>query len=108
MCDHYDGLKRYVDYLSTRASNNIVNIGLNDWAPFKTKTPADITDTAYYYRDTLIVSLAASLLGKKGDASHYRELAQQIRKSFNREFFNDANGTYGNGGQTALSCALYQ
>ena len=106
--DHYDGLKRYVDYLSTRASNNIVNIGLNDWAPFKTTTPADITDTAYYYRDTLVVALAASLLGKTDDAAQYTERAEQIKKSFNAKFFNADDGTYGNGSQTSLSCALYQ
>jgi len=108
LCDHYDGLKRYVDYLSTRASNNIVNIGLNDWAPFKTTTPADITDTAYYYRDTLVVALAASLQGKTDDAAQYTERAEQIKKSFNAKFFNADNGTYGNGSQTSLSCALYQ
>ena len=108
LCDHYEGLKRYVDYLTTRASNNIVNIGLNDWAPFKTTTPADITDTAYYYRDALIVSLAASLQGRTDDATHYQELARQIKESFNQAFFNADAGTYGNGGQTSLSCALYQ
>jgi len=106
--DHLDGLKRYVDYLGTRASNNIVSIGLNDWAPFKTKTPADITDTAYYFRDAQIVALAASLLGKTEDAAHYNQLAAQIRKSFNDHFFHADTGTYGNGSQTSLSCALYQ
>jgi alpha-L-rhamnosidase len=108
LCNHYDGLKRYVDYLSSRASNNIVDIGLNDWAPFKTQTPADITDTAYYYRDAQIVSLAASLLGKSEDAAQYASLADEIKKSFNARFFNADAGTYGNGSQTSLSCALYQ
>jgi alpha-L-rhamnosidase len=105
---HYDGLKRYVDYLTSRATNGIVNIGLNDWAPFKTQTPADITDTAYYYRDTKIVALAASLLGKTDDAAKYNQLAEQIKKTFNAHFFNADAGTYGNGSQTSLSCALYQ
>ena len=105
---HYDGLKRYVDYLTSRATNNIVNIGLNDWAPFKTKTPADITDTAYYFRDAQIVALAASLLGNTDDAAHYTQLTEQIKKSFNDKFFHPDAGTYGNGSQTSLSCALYQ
>ena len=64
LCDHYDGLKRYVDYLTSKAKDGIVDIGLNDWAPFKTSTPADITSTAYYYRDTQIVALTAGLDGK--------------------------------------------
>lgn len=106
--DHYDGMKRYVDYLTSRASNNIVNIGLNDWAPYKTKTPADITDTAYYYRDVQIVALTASLLGKTEDVAHYTRLAGQIKDSFNERFYHADTGTYGNGSQTSLSCALYQ
>ena len=106
--DHYDGMKRYVDYLTSRATNGIVNIGLNDWAPFKTRTPADITDTAYYYRDAQIVALAASLLGKADDATEYNQLAEQIKKTFNNHFFNADTGSYGNGSQTSLSCALYQ
>lgn len=106
--DHYAGMKRYVDYLATRATNNIVIIGLNDWAPFNTKTPADITDTAYFYRDTQIVALAARLLGKTDDANEYTERAAQIKKSFTEHFFHADTATYGNGSQTSLSCALYQ
>ena len=33
LCDHYDGMKRYVDYLTSKAKDGIVDIGLNDWAP---------------------------------------------------------------------------
>jgi alpha-L-rhamnosidase len=106
--EHYQGLKRYVDYLTTRANNGIVNIGLNDWAPYKTKTAAPITDTAYYYRDTQIVALAARLSGNQADAQHYTEQAAQIRKAFNAKFYDPQTGLYDNGGQTALSCALYQ
>lgn len=107
LCDHYESMKRYVNFLTSCATNDIVSGGLGDWAPFKTKTPADITDTAYYYRGALIVSLAASLLGNTPDADHYRQLAEHIKKSFNAKFYNADNGTYGNGSQTSLSCALY-
>lgn len=105
---HYDGMKRYVDYLTSRATNDIVNIGLNDWAPWKTKTGAAITDTAYYFVDTKIVALAAKLLGKTDDARQYAELAARIQKSFNAKFYQPDTGLYDNGSQTALSCALYQ
>ena len=105
---HYDGMKRYVDYLSSRAKNGIVKIGLNDWAPWKTKTEAGITDTAYHYVDTTIVALAAGLLGNKEDARKYEAQAAAIRVAFNREFYHADTGLYDNGSQTALSCALYQ
>jgi alpha-L-rhamnosidase len=101
-------LKRYVDYLTSHAKDGIVNIGLNDWVPFKTKTEAPITDTAYYYVDTKIVALAAGLLGKEEDALHYQEQAANIRQAFGKRFYQPATGLYDNGSQTALSCALYQ
>jgi len=105
---HFAGMKRYVDYLTSKAHDGIVTIGLNDWAPWKTQTPADITSTAYYYRDALVVSLAAKLLGNETDAYKYAELAANIRKAFNQKFFHPDTGLYGNGSQTSLSCALYQ
>jgi len=105
---HYDGMKQYVDYLTTRAQNGIVSIGLNDWAPWKTRTEAGITDTAYYYVDTKIVAHAAELLGKKDDARRYTDLAAGIKATFNQRFFQPKTALYDNGSQTALSCALYQ
>ena len=105
---HYDGMKRYVDYLTSRAKDGIVSIGLNDWAPWKTQTGAAITDTAYYYVDTRIVALAAGLLGKADDARQYDELAAGIKKAFNATFYKPDTGLYDNGSQTSLSCALYQ
>jgi alpha-L-rhamnosidase len=108
LTDHYDGLKRYVDYLTGKAKDGIVDIGLNDWAPFQTKTPADITSTAYYYRDAQIVALAAGLLGNDADARKYTDLAAGIKTAFNRKFYHPDTALYGNGSQTSLSCALYQ
>ncbi len=106
--DHYAGMKRYVDYLTAKAKDGIVSIGLNDWAPWKTQTPADITSTAYYYRDTEIVALAAKLLGNAVDTQKYEALASGIKQAFNQKFYNAQAGTYGNGSQTSFSCALYQ
>ncbi len=105
---HYDGMKRYVDYLTSRARNGIVSIGLNDWAPWKTRTEAGITDTAYYYVDAKIVARAAELLGKQDDARKYTDLAAGIKAAFNRRFYQPETALYDNGSQTALSCALYQ
>ena len=105
---HYEGQKRYVDYLTSRAQDGIVKIGLNDWAPWKTRTDAGITDTAYYYVDTKIVARAASLLGRPEDTQKYTALAEGIKAGFNKRFFQPETAEYDNGSQTALSCALYQ
>lgn len=107
LAEHYNRLKRYVDYLTSKASNHIVSIGLGDWAPAKTKTPEEVTSTGYYYCDCLTVSKIAELLGKTEDAKKYAELAGKIKEAFNDEFFDPQTGLYANGSQTALSCSLY-
>ena len=104
---HYERFKRYVDYLTGRAENHIVSIGLGDWVPAKTHTPVEVTSTGYYYVDAVIVAEIAQMLGRKDDAEKYTRLAENIRKAFN-ELFYKGDGIYANGSQTALSCALYQ
>ena len=104
---HYERFKRYVNYLTGKAKNHIVSIGLGDWVPAKTHTPASVTSTGYYYVDTLIVAKIARMLGKKNDAEKYTQLAENIRNAFNKSFYK-GEGIYANGSQTALSCALYQ
>ncbi len=105
---HYAQMKRYVDYLTSKAENGIVSIGLGDWVPYQTETPVNVTSTAYYYRDAQIVAEAARLLGNTDDAARYSVLANSIKQAFNAKFYNNATGLYSNGSQTALSCALYQ
>lgn len=105
---HYEGMKRYVDYVAGRSPKLIAEFGLGDWAPFETQTPFDLTSTGYFYEDTRIVARAAELLGKSDDARHYNELAGRIRDAFNGRYLNREAASYANGSQTALSCALYQ
>jgi alpha-L-rhamnosidase len=105
---HCDGHRSYVDYLTQRARNGIVRIGLGDWSPASTTTPEAVTSTGYYYRDARIVAQTAKMLGRDKEADIYNTLADRIRNAFNREFFKSETGQYANGSQTALSCALYQ
>ncbi|HTE19919.1 MAG TPA: glycoside hydrolase family 78 protein, partial [Armatimonadota bacterium] len=103
---HYEGMRRYVDYLTRRAKGGIVDIGLGDWVPPGATAPVEVTSTGYYYADTRIVARAAKLLGKTDDAAKYDALAESIRTAFNARFFNAETGLYSNGTQTALATAL--
>ncbi|MGC9013990.1 MAG: family 78 glycoside hydrolase catalytic domain [Thermoproteota archaeon] len=104
---HYEGMKKYIDYLSNRAKDYIIDYGLGDWVPAKTETPNTLTSTAYFFVDAKILSNVAQLLNNQEDAQKYTSLAENIRKAFNRHFYR-GNGIYANGSITALSCALYQ
>ncbi len=103
----YDAMQRYVDYMSERAKEDLVYHGLGDWIPSKSKVPAEVTSSAYYYLDSLIVARTAELLGKADDAVKYSALAQRIKTAFNAKFYK-GDGVYSIGSQTALSCALHQ
>jgi len=103
----YPHIKRYVDYLGTRAEQHLVKIGLGDWAPAKTKTPAEITSTAYYYVDASLLSKIAGIFDYAQDQKRYAALAEQIAEAFNRKYYR-GNGIYDQGSQTALACAIYQ
>ncbi len=105
---HYQRLKRYVDYLGMMSVDGIVSIGLGDWLPPRVETPAALTSTAYWFVDTRIVAETARLLGLTAEAERYSALASSIRDAFNRRFYHPGEGTYADGSQTALACALYQ
>jgi alpha-L-rhamnosidase len=107
LTQRYESMKRWIDWYTEIAKNHIVNYGLGDWCPAKTQTPTALTSTAYYYRGLLIVAQTAEWLDKADEARFYRDLAGQVRRAFNATFFDVATGTYANGSQTALSCALY-
>ncbi|MCC2669971.1 MAG: alpha-rhamnosidase [Armatimonadetes bacterium] len=99
-------MRRYVDYLTSRSKDGIVNIGLGDWVPPGKTAPVEVTSTGYYFADARIVARSAELLGRKADAARYAALAESIRGAFNRKFFNAETGTYSNGTQTALATPL--
>ncbi len=104
----YDAMKRYVNFLGTRAEDHLVSWGLGDWCPVRTEAPPVVTSTAYYFKDASLLAKIAALLGKVEDASRYQALADQIRRAFNKAFFHPESGRIADGSQTAISCALYQ
>jgi alpha-L-rhamnosidase len=103
----YDSMRKYVDYMTSKSSGHLVTHGLGDWVPAKSKVPAEITSSAYFYMDALIVSRSAKLLGKENDARNYANLAERIKRAFNARHYK-GDGIYSIGTQTALSCALHQ
>lgn len=110
----YPMMKRYVDYLSGMAENNILSHGLGDWYDLGPKfpgeaqlTPKKVTATSIYYYDIKLLAAMAELTGKKEDAEFYKSLAESVRQSFNKEFLNPVSRVYSTGSQTAYSMPLY-
>jgi hypothetical protein len=110
---HYDMMKKYVAYLGTTASNNIVDHGLGDWYDLGPKapgvaqlTPVALAATAFYFYDTWVLSQIAGLLGETSDAAQFESQAEQIHTAFSREFFNPTNCSYATGSQCANAIPL--
>jgi hypothetical protein len=106
-------MQRYVAYLGSRATNNIVSHGLGDWYDIGPNrpgvaqlTPLPLTATAFYFCDVSVLARTATLLGKADDAKKFNALADRIRASFNQTFFNATNHTYATGSQTADAIPL--
>jgi len=111
--NHYEGFKRYVDYVTSRSPEHIANFGLGDWCPPEGgagghKTPAGLTSTAYYCVDARIVSEVAKMLGKDADARKYADLAEEIRKAFIAKYYHPETGTFEGDEQCGMATGLYQ
>ncbi len=95
LAEHYEGLRKYVDFLAASARGNIIEtLGkYGDWcAPGSVaprKTPLALTSTWFYYHDTLLFASIAEALGRRSDALRYRRRAQAVRAAFNRRFLGD-------------------
>lgn len=110
--EHYPGMKRWVDYLTSIADRHLVTEGhygdhmLPGEAPGKEEfisqeTPPPLLWTGYYYRGASIVAQAADMLGKADDAARYARLAGNIRNAINRAWFDPETDQYAAGSQTA-------
>ena len=119
---HYDGLRMQVERFRSLADNHILADSLGDhmeprhdgtssFSP--TRTPAELTATAYYSHCAWILSQVASILGKDDDAVKYAALAEDIKAAFNAKFLNidgkdgQAPTYYGKDSQTANALALH-
>ncbi len=112
---HYAGMKRYVIYLGSKATDHIVNHGLGDWYDIGPKppgeaqlTPRALTATAFYFKGAWVIAQAAKLLGYQEDAEKYALLADTIRTAFNTKFRNPDTHQYSTGSQcaNAIPCVL--
>ncbi len=112
--EYYTVMKKYVDYLTSRADNGIVSYGLGDWydygehaAGYSKNSPIALSATSHYFFGADLLAKAAKLLGKKEDVLAYENLAESIRKAFNDKFFNPETKQYGTGSQFSNAVPIF-
>lgn len=111
---YYSNMRRYVDYLKTRADNHILSFGLGDWydygdfrAGFSRNTPVPLVATAHYYMTVMYLIEAAKMVGNDYDVRYYSSLANDIRIAFDKRFLNNDTAQYGTGSQCSNALPLF-
>ncbi len=103
----YENIKRYVSHIEQISPSGLTTWGLGDWVPVKSKSPVELTSTAYYFADVNILAKTAGMLGKQEDCKKYTQLAEKIKKAFNEKYLNRETGVYADGTQTEMSVPLF-
>jgi alpha-L-rhamnosidase len=113
LLSHVDVMRRYVDYLSSRAKDNIIAYGLGDWydigpgEPGVSKlTTSGVTATAIYYQDLRVLEKTLALAKRDDESRAYAAKADAVSRDFNARFFDAANHRYDKGSQTAQAMPL--
>ena len=106
--EQFDGLKKYVEFLRSKAENGLVKYSYyGDWVAVD-KTPGE-------HRLVVLLLLRRQDPGRRRPGSWARrprprptaELAEEIKAAFHKEYYDPKTGNYANGTQTANALALF-
>jgi hypothetical protein len=113
LASHYEGMKKYADYLRGKAEKHIISYGLGDWydigpgEPGVSKlTSLGVTATAIYYQDLTTLAKCARVLHKEADGNAFDAQAQEVQLAFNQRFYRPDIHTYDQKSQTDYAMAL--
>jgi alpha-L-rhamnosidase len=113
LADHFDEMRRYADYLTSKSKDHMLAYGLGDWYDIGPNAPGEsqltgkgLTATAVYYQDLTILEQISNLLGRTTDARNYAEQAKEVKAAFNRHLFHAETNVYDRGSQTAQGMPL--
>ncbi len=112
--DYYPVMKRYIDYLTSKSEDYILDYGLGDWydygehaAGYSKNSPIALSATSHYYYAAHLFAKAAKHLNKTEDISTYETLAFNIKTAFNQKFFNKETKQYGTGSQFSNAVSVF-
>lgn len=112
----FESMRRYIDYLTSQANDGVITSNLGDWYDYghgkgdgpSQWTPNEVSATAIWALGAATVAKAAGILGRSADEIAYRRLFDQIKRDFQRKFYDPRTRTVKNNGscQAGHSAAL--
>lgn len=116
--EQYASMKAWVDYMNNKSGDDFLwnqkrKHHWGDWLSFHSTNPGysgaytekDLIATAYFNYSATILSKAAAVIGKKKDAEYYKQLADNVKKAFTKEYITP-NGRMVSHTQTAYALGL--
>ncbi|WP_161884140.1 glycoside hydrolase family 78 protein [Deinococcus alpinitundrae] len=114
--EQFSSMKAWVDYVHSRTGPSLLwdqDFQFGDWLdpaapptnPADGRTNPSVVATAYFVRSAELVANTASILGRKDDATHYQQLANDVRAAFEAEYVT-ANGRIISDSSTAYALAV--
>jgi alpha-L-rhamnosidase len=118
--DNYEGMKGYVRYMQTwldeegimhsqrTAKNGSVLrwFNLGEWVAPGPTVPDELVHTFYLWYCSDITSRTAHILGDEEEAEKYEAIANSTWDAFHNRFYNETEGTYGDGGGNILALRM--
>ena len=83
LAEHYQGMKRYLKFMTSMAEGNLLSFGLGDWCPpnnadgYGYASPETLTSTGYYYANSKMLARCAQLFGYFAEAEEFAALAEK-------------------------------
>ncbi|WP_206685791.1 family 78 glycoside hydrolase catalytic domain [Kribbella qitaiheensis] len=103
---HYDSMRRYVDYLAASSTGFIRGGGdYGDWLNLDDPTPGDLIGTSFVAKGARQLSQMAAVIGNTADAAKYQKLYDDVRNAFVDRFVA-ADGKVGSDSQTGYILAF--
>lgn len=100
----WDNMVRTMNFFKKTSDTNLLDGGLGDWAAYnRSFCPTEITDSAYYRVNALMMAEMAEKLGV--DGAYYRTLAEDIKADFRAKYVK--NGCVDDHHITAIFASVY-
>lgn len=111
IADHYPYMKKWFNYMTSRYLNDnyiLIKDKYGDWCvppeseemihsldPLR-KTDGKLIATAYTYKLAQMLIKFAKISGNEQDIPAFYKLAENVKSGFNKEFYDEKQGQYGN------------
>jgi alpha-L-rhamnosidase len=116
----YEAMKGYIRYMQTWVDEQGIMfsqavgkdgkplrwLNLGEWSAPGETVPDAMVHTFYFWRCTDLTAQAARVLNKTNEAKQYAQLAERTRKAFHKRFYDEEQGSYGNGGGNVFALRM--